>query len=134
MENQTEKPTFDLEAPAINNYVNMILNDMKNYQALSAQRFERGASFYRVLLALKTLIMDMPPKGKEYMKQQVPEFDFQNIETVSQELNNLGLEKAYEAMDTVFDVVNSWLWPNLLELHLNNAKPAYQTTSHLRNK
>lgn len=118
--------TFNLEAPAINNYINLILQDMRTYQEWVSRKYDRGvASIHRTVLSLKRLISDMPPKGQDFIKEKIPEL---------QSLDDILKIEDYEATDAVYQIALSWLWPNLLELQLNTAKPAYQNPGHLENK
>lgn len=124
MEKEQEEK-FNLEAPAINNYVNMILQDMKNYQFYSSNRYNSAITsrLNSTLLALVTLLKDMPPKGQEYMIQQGPALKGFNVNNLFKEINGLGFEGAYQELDDVYRVAIGWLWPNLLEIHFNNAQP-----------
>jgi hypothetical protein len=67
-----EPEKFDLDLPAINNYVNLILQDMRDYQFLSSHRYEPGSRFHNAILALVRLLNDLPPKGQSFMVQQIP--------------------------------------------------------------
>ena len=130
----SENESFNLDAPAINNYVNLILQDMKNYQYVSDQRYKPGSKFFDAILALRHLLLDMPPKGKVYIISEVPELEGFNIDTIYQDLNRHTLAEIYEVLDAIFNKALDWLWPNLLELHMNTGKPAYETEGHLGNK
>ena len=127
----SENESFNLDAPAINNYVNLILQDMKNYQYTSDQRYKPGSKFFDALLALRHLFLDMPPKGKIYMISEVPELKGFNTDTIYQELNRYTLAEVYEVLDAIFNKAIDWLWPNLLELQLGTAKPRSKDIPHI---
>lgn len=125
---------FNLEAPAQNNYANLILLDMRNYQHISSQRYNYGARFSDALMALRQLISDLPPKGKQHIFEKYPNWQGLNCEKLYGELNGLGLDKTYSQMDEIFNFAMEWLWPNVLELQINTGKPAYGTEGHLGNR
>lgn len=128
---QTQEEKFSLDAPAINNYLNMILQDMKNYQYLSSNRNMIGSRFFNALLALRQLLLDMPPKGQQYMIEKVPYLQGIDAEKIFQILNRQTLSEVYTTLDGIYRIAIEWLWPNLFEIHFNNAQPRSKETAKI---
>ena len=112
---------FDLEAPAINSYLNIILRYLKLYQDCSINR--QFSAAYR---ALKSIILCLPPKGQEILK-----LELEKLIIHEQDTNAIS---SFEQLDEMFQKVMAWLYPNLLEFHFNNAKPLNRNKPHIGEK
>lgn len=124
---------FNLDLPAQNNYINMILQDMKNYQYISDQRHERGIRWYiQGLLAIKHLYADMPPKGKDFiLKEVLNREEFDTLKLYKEIAGKCGEEEAWELLDEIYNRAIGWLWPNLLEMHIYNIQPRVKQTAKI---
>jgi hypothetical protein len=127
---------FTLDAPATNNYANMILMDMRNYKYWADRRYDMGVHIQHGETALNHLISDIVPKGKEFMRKAYPtmkNFGVLEIDTYLQR-SCKSTEQDWEFLDNIYDKALEWLYPNILELHINVGKPAYTAEGHLGNK
>jgi hypothetical protein len=124
-----EETNFSLDTPFINNYVNWIWVDVQRYQEWSSRRWDPNVgSINRTKLALRRLLINMPLKGLHYVESEamkIPEF---------RKINDVLDLKSYEQTDMVFRIAMNWLQPNLFELQINTAKPAYSSLGHLGNE
>ena len=128
--------SFSLDAPATNNYANMILNDMKNYKYWADRRYERGIWITHGITALNHLISDIIPKGKEFIHQAYPALTNFGVHEIYYYLHkqNSDEDQQWEILDAIYTKALEWLYPNILELHINVGKPAYSAEGHLGNK
>ena len=124
---------FNLDAPAINNYANMLLQDIKNYQYTSDSRYDKGVWITTGIHALKHLISDMPPKGEQFIKETCKEFDVLSVNSIYFYLQKHWDEEGqWEKLDEVFNKAKAWLWPNVFELNFNLAKPRSKEEAKIR--
>lgn len=123
---------FDLDAPATNNYANMILQEIKTYNNVAKQRYHPGY-LNDGISALKNVFNIMPPKGKEYILNELKTQKFIDIETYHK-IDKTGTDNAWDTLDGYLDKMMNWIWPNILEIHINTGKPAYTTQAHLGNQ
>lgn len=132
-----ESESFSLDAPCTNNYANMILQDMRNYKYWADRRYEPGIHIQHGETALNHLYSDIVPRGKEFLRQAYPQFKTFGVS----ELDFYLMQKAggetyykWDILDEIYEKALEWLYPNVLELHINVGKPAYSAVSHLGNK
>lgn len=114
----TEKESFDLNGNARNNYVNLILNDMKVYNFWRMQQYNVNGSILRTMLALNVLLGDMPPEGQKFMRADMAK------------VGN-GNQCSYEELQLIYQKAMGWLWENLLQ-ETFKAKPLSSEKAHLR--
>jgi hypothetical protein len=116
MENQNQE--FNLDAPAVNNYLNILLRYIKFYQDCTIDR-----SFSAAVNVLRSLILTLPPKGQEALKDE--------IELFRKYDSNTSIIRDFGQLDKIFQKTMIWLYPNLLELHFNNAQPRSKETARI---
>jgi len=100
---------FSLNADPKNNYVNLLLNDIKNFNFWKENR-----KFHETIRALIILLLDLPPAGQEYMKQEV--------ELMYAYENNVSLIRYWLDINHIYQKAMTWIWPNLLQEYFQ-AKP-----------
>lgn len=100
---------FDLNGDPRNNYVNLILNDMKNFNYWMQQRHAFAAP-----RALRALVFDLPPAGQEALKDVV-----EKIIKWDRDISVFGTDRL---LLENYQKVMQWVWPNILEAHVG-AKP-----------
>ena len=132
----SEEQTFNLDTPCTNVYANMILQDMKNYKYWASRRYDHGIWISHGVTALNTLHDDMTPKGKEFMAQSYPELKTFGAREIYFYLHKKSSDEdiQWEILDVIYNKALEWLYPNILELHINVGKPAYSAEGHLGNK
>ena len=59
-EMRESEENFNLDAPALTNYLNMILQDLKNLNSWLSLENTREASIHQTIRALRALLLDMP--------------------------------------------------------------------------
>jgi hypothetical protein len=101
---------FSLNGDPRNNYINLILNDMKIFNAwYSSQK-----NTFETARALRALLLDLPPPGQEYMKDELYDL-VQNWE-------HSKFWQSYKEMGTAYQKAIAWIWPNMLQEYFS-AKP-----------
>ena len=93
---------FSLDADPRNNYVNMILNDMKNFDYWIQRNDDLYAGY-----AFRTLVFDLPPSGQKYLKDVMEKVVRWSIDT-----SVLG---SCEVLLENYQKVMAWVWPNILQ-------------------
>jgi hypothetical protein len=107
---EMSEETFSINGDPRNNYVNLILNDMKNFNFYNQNRM-----FPEAVKALGILLSDLPPTGQEYMKQEIEliyEFDGKSTSAIP----------TWEKASRMYQKAISWVWPNMLQEYFQ-AKP-----------
>jgi hypothetical protein len=101
--------TFSLNGDPRQNYVNLILNDMKNYNFWKENR-----KFTESVRALDILLLDLPPAGQEYLKGEIDViFAFEkNVNSIS----------TWAELNRMYQKTMGWVWPNILQEYFT-AKP-----------
>ena len=107
MSNNEEK--FSLNADPRNNYVNLILNDMRTFEAWYSDQHNG----YMTGRALRALLLDLPPAGQQYMKTELDDLV---------EWEHSKLMRSYSNLGNAYKKAMSWIWPNLLQEYFQ-AKP-----------
>jgi hypothetical protein len=100
---------FSLDASPKNNYVNLILNDVKNFDY-----WKENNEFHPAIRALNTLLLDLPPHGQEYMKQE--------IQLIFAFEKNVSVISHWADVNRIYQKTMTWIWPNLLQEYFQ-AKP-----------
>jgi hypothetical protein len=101
---------FSLDGNPKNNYVNIILNDMKNYNF-----YKQNGMFHQAVKAVAILLSDLPPIGQDYMKEEIELcYKFESKST--------GAIPTWEKANRMYQKVIGWVWPNMLQEYFN-AKP-----------
>ena len=125
-----EVDQFDLDNNAINNYINLAIDHMKSFHYSKNHNDFNGA-----LNALESLILDLPPKGKQYLETERTAIR----KTLNDEFvpNSFGRNvrplQWMKDLTPIYEKTIDWVYPNLLELRMNVGKPAYTTEAHLGN-
>ena len=101
---------FSLNADPRNNYINLILNDMKIFDYL----YSLQANIFATARALRALLLDLPPKGQEYMREELADL-VQNWE-------HSKFWESYELIGSAYQKAVAWIWPNMLQEYFQ-AKP-----------
>ena len=132
----SKEENFDLDDPCTNNYANMILTDMKNYNYWASRRYDKGVWITHGITALNTLIKDMMIKGKDFMCKAYPELKTFGVQEIYYYLHKQSRDEGiqWETLDNIYNKALEWIYPNVLELHINVGKPAYSAEGHLGNK
>jgi len=128
---------YDLDAPYSNNYANSLNQLCLRYQFISGKRYNGRGVMRESFYALKALIDYLPPKGKEYMISKEPRlkgFPWEEIYVDLILTDGVTQRQVFTALDSVYETAYAWIWPNILEVHLNMGKPAYGADGHLGNK
>jgi hypothetical protein len=125
-----EVDRFDLDNNAINNYINLSIEHMKTFHF-----YKNKNDFPGALNALESLILDLPPKGKQFLEAERT--------LIRKTLNDEFIENHYgrkirplqwmKDLSPIYEKTIDWIYPNLLELRMNVGKPAYTTEAHLGN-
>ena len=100
---------FSLNADPKNNYVNLILNDIRNFNFM-----KQNDDWWGAMKALGILLLDLPPAGQEYMKPE--------INLMYQFEKNADAIRYWEDAHRIFQKVMTWVWPNILQEYFS-AKP-----------
>jgi hypothetical protein len=101
---------FSLNADPRSNYVNLILNDMKDFNLQAKLQTD----FIITVRALRALLVDLPPSGQEYMKQELEE-----TMLFEEDVNRI---RDYTTAIKIYQKAISWVWPNMLQEYFQ-AKP-----------
>jgi hypothetical protein len=64
--------------------------------------------------ALRALLLDLPPQGQEYMKDE--------LQDLVQNWQQSRFGKSYELMGATYQKAIAWIWPNILQEYFQ-AKP-----------
>ena len=121
---------FELDNNAINNYINLAIDHMKSFHF-----HKNKGDFNAALNALESLILDLPPKAKQYLEAERT--------LIRKTMNDDFIENQYgrhirplqwmKDLSPIYEKTIDWIYPNLLELRMNVGKPAYTTEAHLGN-
>jgi len=95
---------FSLNGDPRLNYINLILNDMKNFNNWYSQQ----RNIFQTGRALRVLLLDLPPAGQEYMKTE-------KNDLVEWEHSKLVLVGGYQAIGQAYQKAIAWIWPNILQ-------------------
>ena len=113
---------FNLELPPVNNYINMILQSIKTYQLKATHQDSLGES----VRSLQSLISILPPKGQDFLEAETDKM-------LAYESDDKAI-KNHAELAIYFRKAMYWIWPNLMELHMNLAKPRWEDSSKLGSK
>jgi hypothetical protein len=100
---------FSLSADPKMNYVNLVLNDMKIFNSW----YSAGNNVFQTARALRSLVLDLPPEGQEFMKEEKDDLV---------EWEHTKFIYSYALLGEAYQKVMTWVWPNLLQEYFN-AKP-----------
>lgn len=112
-----QKEKFSLNADARNNYVNLLLNDMKNFNFFFAMQRDCLATSR----ALRALLLDMPPEGQACMKQEISDL---------MEWDHSEILRSYQKIGLAYQKAVEWLWRNILQ-DTFKAKPISSAKAHM---
>jgi hypothetical protein len=115
MQEQTEK--FSLDGDPRRNYINLILNDMKNFNFFYAMQRDCLST----ARALRALLLDMPPEGQKCMKAEIDDLV---------EWRNSKIINSYSGMGAIYQKAMDWLWTNILQ-DTFRAKPLSTAKAHM---
>jgi hypothetical protein len=101
---------FSLDADPRNNYVNLILNEMKDFNHQAKTQWDIAVAVH----TLRSLLLNLPPSGQECLKEEI-------AKTINYEYN-VGLIPNYDVALKIYQKAMAWIWPNILQEYFN-AKP-----------
>ena len=101
---------FSLNADPRNNYVNLILNEMKDFNFYAKTQ----RNIIATVRTLRSLLFNLPPSGQQYMRAEI-------AKTLAFE-DNLDEIPNYEAALKIYQKAIEWIWPNILQEYFQ-AKP-----------
>jgi len=93
---------FSLNGDPRNNYVNLILNDIKNFNFL-----KQNEEWWGAMNALGILLLDLPPSGQDYLKLE--------IDLMYKFEKDADVIRYWEDANRIFQKVMTWIWPNMLQ-------------------
>jgi hypothetical protein len=101
---------FSLNGDPRVNYINLILNDMKIFNA----RYSSQKNLFETARAFRAILLDLPPPGQEFMKDEM--YD------LVENWQHSKFWQSYEEMGIAYRKVIAWIWPNMLQEYFS-AKP-----------
>jgi hypothetical protein len=74
----------------------------------------------------------MPPKGKEFiLKEVLNREELDTLKLYKEIAGKCGEDEAWALLDEIYNRAIDWLWPNLLEMHLNTIQPRVKQTAKI---